>query len=238
MKPAMKPDLPLYRRIAATLIDRIATGVLRPGEMLPAEPDLGVEFGASPGTARKAVAELEQRGLVERRQGRGTFVSVRTPESALFHFFRLRDAEGRQVTPELVHETVKRRKARAAEKTVLTGAPDQVFEIDRIRALAGRACMSEVSVVPATLFPGLADRAPLPNALYALYQASYSCAIVRADERLRVGLIGAAGAALGVGAETPALFVERRAIDLSDRVVEFRQSAYLTDRHSYDVSLS
>ena len=231
-------DLPRYRRIAEILIARIASGELAPGEMLPAEPDLGAEFAVSPGTARKAVGVLEQRGLVERRQGRGTFVAVSTPETVLFRFFRLRDAEGRLVSPELVRETVRRRRARAAERDALTGAPEQVFEIDRIRALDGRPAMSEVSVVPATLFPGLADRTPLPNALYALYRSAYSYAIVRADERLRAGVIGDAGAALGVAEETPALFVDRRAVDLAGNVVELRQSAYLTDRHTYDVSLS
>lgn len=227
----------LYQAVIDGVVSRIVSGALPPGAMLPAEPDLGAEYGVSQGTARKALIELERRGIVERRQGRGTFVAVRTPESALFHFFRLRKPDGGQVAPALEEQSVRRRKARAAERDALHGAPEQVFEILRVRSLEGRRALHETSVVPAALFPGLGDRTP-PNALYAFYQQAYGVAIVRADERLAVGAAGAAGAALGVPAQTPALIVRRRAIDMADRVVELRDSVCLTEGYTYNVSLA
>lgn len=230
---------PLYQTVIETIIARITSGELRPGVMLASESDLGVELGVSQGTARKALSILEQRGIVRRRQGVGTFVTVHTPESALFHFFRLRKPDGSQVTPVLGEETVSRRKARQGEKAALFGSPDMVFEIARVRCIDGRRLVHEHSVVSAALFPGLSDRSPLPNALYALYQQAYSCAIVRAEEKIRACQAGARVAeALGIEAETPVLEVERIAIDLIDRAVEKRVSVYVTDGLSYGVSLS
>ena len=49
----------------------------------------GAELGVSQGTARKALEELERRGIIKRRQGVGSFVAVRTPENALFQFFQI-----------------------------------------------------------------------------------------------------------------------------------------------------
>lgn len=45
--------------------------------MLPKEEDLCIYFGVSRITVRRALADLELQGLVERRQGRGTFVNQR-----------------------------------------------------------------------------------------------------------------------------------------------------------------
>jgi len=229
----------LYQNVIDRVIDRIASGALAPGAMLPSEPMLGEEFGVSQGTARKALIELERRGIVTRHQGRGTFVTVRTPESALFHFFRLRKADGTQIIPRLESETVRKRRARSAEAGILHGTPSTVIEILRVRSIEGAKVVFECSVMPAELFPGLVERAPLPNTLYALFQQAYSCAIVRAEERLGATTAGAeVAAALEVAEGTAVLVSERRAIDLSDRVVELRRSSYLTDDLRYTITLT
>ncbi len=229
---------PLYQVVIDTVVDRIATGAWPPGAMLPSEAQLGVELGVSQGTARKALMALEARGLVQRTQGRGTMVTVRTPESALFQFFRLRRPDGSQARPELVREEVRRRRAHREERALLHGAPAFVFEVERVRALDGRPSLLERSVVPADLFPGLDGHAPLPNPLYVHYQHSYRIIIVRADESLTATAADAvASAALRVAPGTPLLAVDRRAVDMRDRVVERRRSLCLTGEMTYQISL-
>ncbi len=229
---------PLYQVVIDTVVDRIATGAWPPGAMLPSEAQLGAELGVSQGTARKALMALEARGLVQRAQGRGTIVTVRTPESALFQFFRLRRPDGSQARPELVREEVRRRRARREERDRLHGAPAAVFEVERVRALDGRPSLVESSVVPADLFPGLDSHAPLPNPLYVHYQQSYRIIIVRADESLRATAADAAAAeALGVAPGTPLLAVDRHAIDVRNRMVEWRRSLCLTSEMTYQIAL-
>ena len=233
-----RPQRPLYRRVHDAVLARIVEGDLPAGSMLPSEFDIAAEFGVSQGTARKALMALEQAGVLERRQGRGTFVAVTTPERALFHFFRLRDAEGRQVVPELVAEEVRRRAADPADRDAF-GAVEEVIELSRIRAIDGETRIREVIRVPATLFPGLAERAPLPNTLYVLFQKAFGVAVVRAEEALTAVAAGTEdAAALGVAEGTPLLEARRRAIDLGGRVVETRVSRYRLDGHHYRVDLS
>jgi GntR family transcriptional regulator len=231
-------EAPLYRGVIETIVARIASGALAPGAMLPSETQLGAELGVSQGTARKALSELEARGLLRRAQGRGTFVAVRTPESALFSFFRLRADDGAAHTPELLGETVTRRPAAPAERAALHGAPETVIEIARLRALGGRPATQEISRVSAALFPGLEARTPLPNALYALYQQAYTVVVVRADERIRATAADAAMAeALALAPGAPVMAVERRAVDMLDRVVELRDSVFAAEGLHYAVSL-
>src|ERR1700685_4343783 len=63
--------------VRRVLADQIATGDLRPGHRLGAERALATELGGSRTTLRKALAVLEESGMVRRVPGRGggTFVS-------------------------------------------------------------------------------------------------------------------------------------------------------------------
>jgi len=68
---------PRWREIAEELRVRIETGDLAPGEQLPNEIDLCEEFNVGRNTVREAVGWLVNRGLVDRKSGKGTFVTDR-----------------------------------------------------------------------------------------------------------------------------------------------------------------
>lgn len=230
--------LPLWRRVSEDILARIVNGTLKPGVMLPSETDLGREMGVSQGTARRALRDLERRGIVERRQGRGTVVATTTPETDHFHFFRLRHADGSEAQPMLARETIERRRSNAAEREVFGTQTKHVYSIDRIRSINSKRIVREASVVPADLFPALEDYAPLPNALYAFWQGSYGIAIQRADERLRAVVADETDAeAMDATTGDALIEVTRQAIDLSDRVVEIRRSRYVTADLAYAVTL-
>ena len=57
--------------VARQLRSAILTGRHQPGDLLPPERDLAVQFGVDRHTLRSALSELEQLGLVQRRQGSG-----------------------------------------------------------------------------------------------------------------------------------------------------------------------
>jgi GntR family transcriptional regulator, transcriptional repressor for pyruvate dehydrogenase complex len=64
----------LTTRVARQLRVSVLDGTFQPGDRLPPERDLAVEFGVDRNTLRSAIQELEQQGLVERRQGSGCWV--------------------------------------------------------------------------------------------------------------------------------------------------------------------
>lgn len=72
-----------YAAIKASLRLRIAQGGWMPGARLPSERDLVDEFGCARMTVHRALRELEEEGLIERRQGSGSFVAELTPISNL-----------------------------------------------------------------------------------------------------------------------------------------------------------
>lgn len=67
----------------------ILEGVLSPGEKLPSERDLAVQFNVSRPSLREAVQKLEAKGLVTRKQGGGTFVSEQSWQNVAEPLFQL-----------------------------------------------------------------------------------------------------------------------------------------------------
>ncbi|MFG2072285.1 regulatory protein, gntR family [Nonomuraea maritima] len=67
-----------YQRIAGELRERIRSGELAGGAVLPSELMLRQRFAASRNTVRQALALLEREGLVVAEQGRGRFVKGET----------------------------------------------------------------------------------------------------------------------------------------------------------------
>jgi GntR family transcriptional regulator len=74
-KLSRKLGTPLHYQISAVIKDGIASGRHQPGERLPTEDALCGLFDVSRITVRRAMQSLEEQGLIERRQGDGTFVA-------------------------------------------------------------------------------------------------------------------------------------------------------------------
>jgi len=65
----------LYEQIVAQIQNRIIEGKLRPGDKLPPERELAEQFNVSRTAVREAVKALREKGLVEIRPGKGTYIS-------------------------------------------------------------------------------------------------------------------------------------------------------------------
>ncbi|MGB7847237.1 MAG: FadR/GntR family transcriptional regulator [Candidatus Acidiferrum sp.] len=68
----------LYEQIVQQIEETIRKGGLKPGDQLPAERELALQFGVSRTAVREAVKTLHEKGLVEAHPGRGTFITSDT----------------------------------------------------------------------------------------------------------------------------------------------------------------
>jgi GntR family transcriptional regulator len=67
--------LPAYRQLVQQVTEGLRLGWLRPGDQLPVVREVVASSGVNGNTVLKAYRELEFAGLVEMRQGSGTFVT-------------------------------------------------------------------------------------------------------------------------------------------------------------------
>ena len=66
---------PLYVQLMEEIEKNIKNGIYKPGDRIMTESEMAREYGVSLITVRKAVGSLIEKGLVIRRQGKGTFVT-------------------------------------------------------------------------------------------------------------------------------------------------------------------
>jgi GntR family transcriptional regulator len=69
-----RSSIPLYVQIADRIRIAVATGDMPPGGALPSVRHLASQIRVNPATVVQAYRELEEAGVVESRQGAGTFV--------------------------------------------------------------------------------------------------------------------------------------------------------------------
>ena len=75
MDPKWNEDLPIYRQLRDRVVAMILEGVLADGDALPSVRNGAAEYRLNPLTVLKGYQELVDEGLVEKKRGRGMFVT-------------------------------------------------------------------------------------------------------------------------------------------------------------------
>jgi GntR family transcriptional regulator len=75
MDPKWNEDLPIYRQLRDRVVAMMLEGVLTDGDALPSVRNVAAEYRLNPLTVLKGYQELVDEGLVEKKRGRGMFVT-------------------------------------------------------------------------------------------------------------------------------------------------------------------
>jgi len=76
MDPQWEDSVPIYRQLRDRVVAMILDGVLKEGDALPSVRSVAAEFRLNPLTVLKGYQQLVDEHLVEKRRGRGMFVSA------------------------------------------------------------------------------------------------------------------------------------------------------------------
>jgi GntR family transcriptional regulator len=152
--PAKEDSSPLYMQIARKLTDDVRAGIYQVDQALPSERTLSELLNVSRVTARKAIDQLVEQGLVVRKRGSGNYIAPRIeqPLSNLSSFSEQLQQRGYQPGSRwLKRELVI---ASADEQMSLGLSPHtRVARLERLRTADDVAMAYEVSVLPATVIP-------------------------------------------------------------------------------------
>ncbi len=230
------PSEPLYSLIASQAEALITSGQWQEGERLPPERELCRDFGVSRATLRQALGELEERGLITRHQGRGTFVSRPRVQLPIVGVFSIRDAmeaHGLQMTTRVVRvEILEASRQLAADLACLPGEP--IVFIERLRLGDGEPMVLDTAHLRAEQFPGIEDIDFEQHSLYEVLESDYGRTVAEAQETLEpVILTPRECELLEVPQHTTALLTRRITTDSSGAVVALGHVLLRGDRSRY-----
>jgi GntR family transcriptional regulator len=223
------PGQSRYGKLALALRDRILQGEWAPGEVIPAESTLAQSYGVALGTIRQALALLVEDGVLQRRHGKGTFVTKGVDGASMMRFFRFRGVDtASSEAPQSRILSSRLRTATVQETTVFgmtKGA--QVLQLERLRSLDNEPCLLETIVLPLPLFGKLvdSDTDEWDDLLYPMLQQRCGVVIQKTQDSLSFSQLNATQAKrLKLAAAHPCVLVERQAFDIAGRCVELRST--------------
>lgn len=221
------PGQSRYGTLALALRDRILQGEWAPGDVIPAESTLAQSYGVALGTIRQALSLLVEDGVLQRRHGKGTFVTKGVDGASMMRFFRFRGVDAASSEAPQSRILSSRLRAASTHETnafgLQTGA--QVFQLERLRSLDNEPCLLESIVLPLPLFGKLADSDTntWDDLLYPMYQARCGVVIQKTQDSLSFSQLNATQAKrLKLTPAHPCVLVERQAFDMAGRCVELR----------------
>ncbi|MBM2619647.1 GntR family transcriptional regulator [Actinoplanes sp. LDG1-06] len=228
--------LPLWEQIRTLVHDEIRSGRYQPGDRLPTEKEYADRFSVSVAPVRAALADLTSAGLIERRSGKGTFVTGRTVSYEVSLLRSTTDTlrtAGVEFTVDMVTAGFVKPDGEVARHLGLTGR-ERAFHLRRTVEIGGRIAVILETWLPRDVgdkLPGaefFEDGGSLYRALAGhdihLRTAEGTLQVVRADdEQSRL---------LGVDFGAPLLALRSSAADQHGRVVEVARATYDSNRFS------
>lgn len=231
---------PLYIQVTREVERRLLAGVYSPGKLLPSEPTLAAQLGVSRATIIKAFDTLDSQGMIERRQGRGTF-ALRPPApnslTEVTSFSTVTSRSGATPSHRLIEllelVPIRNRGGPAASFP----ANEALIQLERVRFSGETAVGHHIVVLPQRL----CDRAELTRNRIAEPSFSLYAALEEideapdsADESLRaVACPLTVAERLGISEGEPMMRVRRMTRNRFGHLIEVVDAHYLGSLYEY-----
>jgi len=233
--------LPLYAQLKQSLREQIVRGHWKPGDVIPAEPELCRGCGVSRTVVRQALTELALEGLIVRERGRGTFVAPpKLTESAvqrLSGFYEDMSILGHPpVSQVLKQDVVPASKQVAARLALHTGT--YVIEIERLRFVHEEPLVLTTTYLPLELCPGLVNADLTRRSLYEYLESECDLSLARGRRTIEaVAADERQARLLRVRKGAPLILLYSVSYLADGRPIEYYLALHRADRSRFEVEL-
>ncbi|MDX1417311.1 MAG: GntR family transcriptional regulator [Candidatus Promineifilaceae bacterium] len=226
---------PLYEQIYLLLRNKISDGQLRPGDLLPSEPELVERYQVSRATIRQALEELANDGLIQRKQGRGTFVAPPKVEQGLLRIVSFtEDMQHRGLKPGtklIAAELIPATELLARHLEVPIHEP--LARIERLRLADGEPMSLEMSYLVYRYCPGILEEDYTRFSLRKMLEDRYNLRFSNAHQTIRaINASKEIAQALSVEKDAALLYIERISCSEYKVPVEFLRLYHRGDRYT------
>lgn len=233
---------PLYLQVKEALEDWILSGLsdgtLSPGDRLPSENELSEQLRVSSITVKRSLDELRRQGLIQRIQGRGSFVGPNRmvlPLERLFNLTTLTRDYGMRPARKVL-EINEMAATRSVARHLSIQEDTRVIRLVRQRLVDKIPIAVETSYLPLQYFPNLLTEYKEHHSLYEMMQTRYGREVVRADDLMSPVLINPfESKALEVPVGSLGIIFERTGYGDHDIPLEYTKSVFRGDLCSFSL---
>lgn len=240
-------DLPLHRdrleslyvQLAEAIGREIAAGTFSAFDRLPSEQELMAKYRVSRVTVRQAIAMLKRKGLIEVKQGKGTFVTgsvVRHGLDNLTGFYDSLVAQGLRPRTQLIDF----RPATAADRssTVLQGDARPAIAMRRLYTLERQPFAFVEGLVVVNGVPVTREQMET-HTIYQLLNDVVGESVVRADIGIRARSLGKKiSALLKLAPGRPVLVMERTSMGNDGQPIEHSRFYIVPETYEFRLNVS
>ena len=225
--------MPAYQKIQATIMKRIDSGQLKPGDAVDSERELAKIHQVSLMTARHALTALEREGMVQRRRGAGTFVAPpKVHFNKLMSYTEQMSGRSLAVSSKLLSLGMIDTQQEIAARLALPST-SRLIKVERLRMGANEPFAIETCYLSAEDFVGLA-KAPLDRvSLFSILEQDYGLEIAHADEEIDATTADPHTAKLlGIPSGAPVLRIRQVIYSTKGKTALYVLGLYRSDRHT------
>jgi GntR family transcriptional regulator len=236
----LEKGVPKYIQISSWLTEMIQKGRYAVNDKLPSESKLSELFQVNRNTVRQAISDLVTKGLVQKKNGVGSFVlsQALTPvKYTLQHISSFTDDMTRMgIVPQtrLIHKSVVEAPPEVAEKLML-GKEKKVILTERLRLGNRIPLVIERSYLPYREYKDIL-KMRLTGSLYHLLTKKFHVELHRSIQTFRaITLSGKDAKLLDLPSRSPGIFLESIIYDLRNIPVEVLHAFHRGDKYIFEV---
>jgi GntR family transcriptional regulator len=236
----LEAGVPKYIQISNWLMEMIQKGRYAIHEKLPSESKLSQLFRVNRNTVRQAISDLVAKGLVQKKNGVGSFVIARTFQPVKYtlqHISSFTDDMMRMgILPQtkLIHKSVVGAPSDVAEKLML-GKEKMVILTERLRFGNRIPLVIERSYLPYKEYKEIL-KMRLTGSLYHLLTRKFRVELYRSLQTFRaIALSGKDAKLLGLPPRSPGIFLESVIYDSKNIPVEVLHAFHRGDKYIFEV---
>ncbi|WP_296649043.1 GntR family transcriptional regulator [Romboutsia sp. 13368] len=235
-------DIPLHIQLYKIIKGMIESGELSEGANLMPERELCKLQNISRMTVNKAIINLVNEGLLERKQGRGTFVAYKKQKyrfQKLKGFTEVMSDKGFSIRNKILEFEVSTQDKHIREKLEIKNKDELIYKIKRLRIIDNDPFALETVYIPAKMCKGLEQKLKENESLYRIFREEYNYKIDKAIQTIEpISLNEDSLDILDKDINSLALKFDRKVYIKEGNVLEYTISIFTSDKYQYQIMMT
>lgn len=235
-------DIPLHTQLYNIIKAMIKSGELLEGANLMPERELCKLQNISRMTVNKAIINLVNEGLLDRKQGKGTFVAYKKQNYSfqkLKGFTEVMTDKGFSIKNKILEFKVSAQDKHIREKLEIQNKDELIYKIKRLRIIDNDPFALETVYIPFKMCENLEEKLKENESLYRIFKEEYNYKTDKAIQTIEpISLNKENSNILNKDLNSLALKFDRKVYIKEGKVLEYTISIFTSDKYQYQIMMT